>query len=473
MATNASAASIGNIFVLKYYTMLNNDPSNLFHFYREHSGFTYGYEEESKQTSEDTIQGLENIKKKIKSLEFENCSVSLSVVDCQESQGDGVLVSVIGALSNKGKPFQRFIQVFFLAPQTNGYYVLNDNFRYLKDTIPTVEPSIAHDHKTVQHAKNESKPTEEPIVKKEESTPVQVSKPTEAKEEKVEEKKKEEKPSTPSTQETKEKTPVPTSTTPSTPPTKSVETGQKPKFEKKKNEKNQNRNKQNKEQPQQPVATSTPSTTTTTTSLPGTWANLVHTLYQPGDKMAQNQTQPPIVKPQAVVSPQEKSPVSQAKPPVKNATPQTQKKSDKEKSPKALAKEFSVYVSNIPFASTEDQIKSAFVGFGEIKNITLRALKGYCFLEYATIEQVHSVVAAAKANPIVMDERTLTVEEKKPKSDLDKKFKTEKKKGDGKFPKERNGENRERNGDKKRGGKESKPKKPYLKESLTQTNAQT
>lgn len=46
---------------------------------------------------------------------------------------DNILVSVIGEISNKSEPSRKFVQTFVLAQQPNGYYVLNDIFRYLAD----------------------------------------------------------------------------------------------------------------------------------------------------------------------------------------------------------------------------------------------------------------------------------------------------------------------------------------------------
>ena len=53
-------------------------------------------------------------------------------VDSQASF-QNILVSVIGEISNKSEPPRKFVQTFVLAEQPNGYYVLNDIFRYLND----------------------------------------------------------------------------------------------------------------------------------------------------------------------------------------------------------------------------------------------------------------------------------------------------------------------------------------------------
>jgi hypothetical protein len=43
------------------------------------------------------------------------------------------VVQVIGEISNKAQPHRKFVQTFVLAPQTNGYFVLNDIFRTMAD----------------------------------------------------------------------------------------------------------------------------------------------------------------------------------------------------------------------------------------------------------------------------------------------------------------------------------------------------
>ena len=54
-------------------------------------------------------------------------------VDAQASASNGIVVQVIGEMSNNGDPWRKFVQTFFLAEQPNGYYVLNDIFRFLKE----------------------------------------------------------------------------------------------------------------------------------------------------------------------------------------------------------------------------------------------------------------------------------------------------------------------------------------------------
>ena len=81
------------------------------------------------------VVALQLIEAKINSLGFKDCGASIDYIDCQQSLSDGVMVMVTGSLSNAGQSPRRFSQSFFLAPQPNGYYVLNDIFRYLGNSL--------------------------------------------------------------------------------------------------------------------------------------------------------------------------------------------------------------------------------------------------------------------------------------------------------------------------------------------------
>ena len=73
------------------------------------------------------------IHNKITSLGFEDCKVFIHSVDAQSSANGGIIIQVIGEMSNRGEPWKKFVQTFFLAEQPNGYFVLNDIFRFLKE----------------------------------------------------------------------------------------------------------------------------------------------------------------------------------------------------------------------------------------------------------------------------------------------------------------------------------------------------
>src|SRR6202035_4121720 len=66
---------------------------------------------------------------------FKDCLVMLSSVDSLASLNGGIVIQVLGELSNNDAPSQKFAQTFFLAEQPAGYFVLNDIFRYIKEDI--------------------------------------------------------------------------------------------------------------------------------------------------------------------------------------------------------------------------------------------------------------------------------------------------------------------------------------------------
>lgn len=65
-------------------------------------------------------------------MEFRDTKVRVTNVDSQGSDAN-IVIQVIGEISNQGQPHKRFVQTFVLAEQTNGYFVLNDIFRYLAE----------------------------------------------------------------------------------------------------------------------------------------------------------------------------------------------------------------------------------------------------------------------------------------------------------------------------------------------------
>lgn len=97
---------------------------------------------------------LQAISDKIKSLDFQDCKVRVLNVDSQASFSN-IVVQVIGEMSNKSEPHHKFVQTFVLAEQPNGYFVLNDIFRYLSDD----EDEIVEDEQPQPEIPAEKAPT--------------------------------------------------------------------------------------------------------------------------------------------------------------------------------------------------------------------------------------------------------------------------------------------------------------------------
>ncbi|RPB27712.1 hypothetical protein L211DRAFT_834562 [Terfezia boudieri ATCC MYA-4762] len=163
---------VGWLFVEQYYTTLGETPDKLSLFYGKKSSLVWGTEGETLPM----IQGRSEISERIKSLHFKDCKVRVTNVDSQASAGGGILIQVMGDMIKDQGPCQRFTQTFFLAEQPNGYFVLNDIFRYLKEE-EEVFPEEEEAAPEPEAVPVEESPVEEPEpVKESEDTSV----PTEA-----------------------------------------------------------------------------------------------------------------------------------------------------------------------------------------------------------------------------------------------------------------------------------------------------
>ncbi|EIN08361.1 hypothetical protein PUNSTDRAFT_126434 [Punctularia strigosozonata HHB-11173 SS5] len=137
--STVAPSEVGWQFVPQYYTFVNKQPNRLHCFYTKASTFIHGTEGEDGKP----CFGQQEIHNRITQLGFEDCKVFIHSVDAQSSANGGILIQVIGEMSNKGEPWKKFVQTFFLAEQPNGYFVLNDIFRFLKEE--TVDSEGAQD----------------------------------------------------------------------------------------------------------------------------------------------------------------------------------------------------------------------------------------------------------------------------------------------------------------------------------------
>ncbi|UXI14334.1 hypothetical protein NH340_JMT00277 [Sarcoptes scabiei] len=153
-----SPQDIGVEFVRQYYTVLNRAPDILYRFYSDDSTFIHGSLDKPGESIQYS-QGQKQIKSKIMSLNFENCYTKIRQVDSMETIGNGVVIQVIGELSNNRQPMRRFNQTIVLTPQSpNKYYVRNNIFRY-QDNIQddsvdngnssNVEKTVLHEEASV------------------------------------------------------------------------------------------------------------------------------------------------------------------------------------------------------------------------------------------------------------------------------------------------------------------------------------
>ncbi|XP_042043553.1 nuclear transport factor 2-like [Salvia splendens] len=126
-----TAQIVGSAFVMQYYHILHQTPEHVYRFYQDISKLGRP-QEDGTMTITTTMQAINEKILALKSLDF---VAEVKSVDSQESFSGGVHVLVTGYLMGKDKSCRSFAQSFFLAPQDNGYFVLNDMLRYL-DSAP-------------------------------------------------------------------------------------------------------------------------------------------------------------------------------------------------------------------------------------------------------------------------------------------------------------------------------------------------
>ncbi|WVW83152.1 hypothetical protein I302_105170 [Kwoniella bestiolae CBS 10118] len=126
---------VGWQFVPQYYNFVNKQPHRLHCFYNKRSTFIHGEEGEESQVA----LGQQEIHDRIVAIGYNECKVYIHSIDSQSSANGGIIILVIGEMSNNHQPWRKFTQTFFLAEQPNGYFVLNDIFRYLKEDVDDEE----------------------------------------------------------------------------------------------------------------------------------------------------------------------------------------------------------------------------------------------------------------------------------------------------------------------------------------------
>uniref|UniRef100_A0A8D0GBI3 Ras GTPase-activating protein-binding protein 1 n=1 Tax=Sphenodon punctatus TaxID=8508 RepID=A0A8D0GBI3_SPHPU len=122
---------VGREFVRQYYTLLNQAPEFLHRFYGKNSSYVHGGLDSNGKPA-DAVYGQSEIHRKVMSLNFKDCHTKICHVDAHATLNDGVVVQVMGLLSNNSQPVRRFMQTFVLAPEgsvANKFYVHNDIFQ--------------------------------------------------------------------------------------------------------------------------------------------------------------------------------------------------------------------------------------------------------------------------------------------------------------------------------------------------------
>jgi len=344
MSSIPNLLSVSKQFVHSYYNILHRSPQDLHRFYKEDSSFTHGFEA-TYGTPDETARGLEKITNKIQQLDFQKCRVTLSVVDVQASIQGGIIIMVVGHLSNKEESPRKFVQTFFLAEQSNangkGYYVHNDIFRYLDEGQEVGQENEREEQEiTLGHS-------QEGIIQKESEPDVPVESSVIKEQIEVIE---------------QEEIPPKASFIPVAATSPNVQEESNP----------------------LPMKKSAPMEATK----PKNWAGVV----------SKSNSQTPIDHPSPPKVP------SQAAP--QKSTTSQARKDEKPGNP-------SLFVSNVPFNATEEQVKTIFSKIGEVSSVSVNKSKGIAFIDMANPDIALKAIESARNGELVLDGRPLKVEEKK------------------------------------------------------------
>ncbi|CAB1327293.1 unnamed protein product [Coregonus sp. 'balchen'] len=161
---------VGREFVRQYYTLLNKAPDFLHRFYGRNSSYVHGGLDSNGKLAE-AVYGQAEIHKKVLSLQFQECHTKIRHVDAHATLTDGVVVQVLGELSNNGQPMRKFMQTFVLAPEVrstgsvaNKFYVHNDIFRYEDEVFGDSEAELDEEsEEEVEEEQEDRQPSPEPL----------------------------------------------------------------------------------------------------------------------------------------------------------------------------------------------------------------------------------------------------------------------------------------------------------------------
>ncbi|XP_028293698.1 ras GTPase-activating protein-binding protein 2-like [Gouania willdenowi] len=128
----SSPLFVAQEFVRQYYSLLNNAPDVL---HGSDSSYVHGGLDTNGNLAE-PVNGQAGIHEKMVSLC--ECHTKIRHVDAHAMLNNGVVVQVLGELSNSGQPMRKFLQTFVLAPEGSDakkYDIHNNIFCYVDEVF--------------------------------------------------------------------------------------------------------------------------------------------------------------------------------------------------------------------------------------------------------------------------------------------------------------------------------------------------
>uniref|UniRef100_A0A8C5GDS7 NTF2 domain-containing protein n=1 Tax=Gouania willdenowi TaxID=441366 RepID=A0A8C5GDS7_GOUWI len=134
----SSPLFVAQEFVRQYYSLLNNAPDVL---HGSDSSYVHGGLDTNGNLAE-PVNGQAGIHEKMVSLC--ECHTKIRHVDAHAMLNNGVVVQVLGELSNSGQPMRKFLQTFVLAPEVSIFLYYNQctTLYTYKSTYSTITTTL-------------------------------------------------------------------------------------------------------------------------------------------------------------------------------------------------------------------------------------------------------------------------------------------------------------------------------------------
>ncbi|KAL6563798.1 hypothetical protein OROGR_002757 [Orobanche gracilis] len=146
-AAHITATQVGPYFVQQYYQVFQLQRDHMHQFYNDSSTMVR-VDGEIIHSASDMVK----IHQLLMSLNF--TGIEVKTINSIESWSGGVLVVVSGSVKSLDfNGWRTFVQTFFLAPQENGYFVLNDMFHFADNEMrhQASAPVQAQEHNVDYH----------------------------------------------------------------------------------------------------------------------------------------------------------------------------------------------------------------------------------------------------------------------------------------------------------------------------------
>lgn len=145
-------------FSLEYYKTMSLQPESLHAFYGKQSQMVHSVEGDLEAPICSTLEAIHN---RILAMNYQGARIIVESIDALPSVNGGIFLQTTGNMRLKSLSCRKFVQAFFLAEQPNGYFVLNDTFRYIETSQ---QPSALSQELKTKHETKSVKPARESTV---------------------------------------------------------------------------------------------------------------------------------------------------------------------------------------------------------------------------------------------------------------------------------------------------------------------